>query len=277
MVWGLNNIQISHIDDAVVLGQSTGVAGWFNQEDAYTEALNKLEDSPKYDFYLIRDTDNTNLEGKEHDFSGYSFNQNISAYLKANYSSNSEAKIEGITLAEDPKSAFAYCYNRNKRNEQGLVVSQNWYLPAIDEIEEIVIAEYATYFPEFQNNMYWSCQPAFDIVNMSLTVTWGGSGNFGTTSAVYYRDDQDRARATKVDYLGKDSNGNDIIDVPLSSSPGFVGTQYGTVKATLLFGNTVELGSFTTQEVIFTDEYSGNKSRKDKARVRCIRRVQEQN
>ena len=75
-----------------------------------------------------------------------------------------------------PRSAAEYCYNKNKRNENGTVpfstytsgwfdqlyVGTNdskWYLPGIREMEKAFEQQYNT-FPEFQGNFYWSVSPA---------------------------------------------------------------------------------------------------------------------
>ena len=41
-----------------------------------------------------------------------------------------------------PQSAVEYCGNKNKRNSDGTIDYDNmtWYLPAIDEIEDICTA-----------------------------------------------------------------------------------------------------------------------------------------
>ncbi len=297
MVWGLNNLPLSHIYEAVVLGQSSGVAGWFSQEDAYTDALNALDDSPMYDYYMPRDIDNPKLKSRS--FAGYDFcNEIITEVNGGGSKTNTDASdnIDILRLDEQPKSAIEYCFNKNKRDNKGHVVWQenggtynqsqlNWYLPAIDEIEEIVTSSYqyknvtyGTYvrFLDFQNKLYWSSQPAFDKVNMSLEVTWtltGSGTSYGTTEATYYRDDIDRARATRVNYLGVDDNGMDILTIPSSAVPNEVGTQYGVVKASIFSGNKVSLGDFVSKSVIFTDEYAGNRSRTSMARVRCVRKA----
>ncbi|MBQ5700762.1 MAG: hypothetical protein IIV68_01425, partial [Alistipes sp.] len=98
---------------------------------------------------------------------GIEFNREIAATLKAN-SDNPKAKIDGIILTEDPKSAFAYCYNKNKRNADGTIDINNikWFLPAIDEIEDIALGAYDEFDKVFQNEKYWSCQtPTSNIIS----------------------------------------------------------------------------------------------------------------
>ena len=74
-----------------------------------------------------------------------------------------------------PKSAVEYCFNKNKRNEDGEVemdyhkesylgreyecVAYNrskWFLPGIRQMESSLYTYY-NMFPEFQGNFYWSC------------------------------------------------------------------------------------------------------------------------
>ena len=59
------------------------------------------------------------------------------------------------TLNEKPNSAAEYCYNKNKRNSSGEVVSVDWYLPAITEME-FVVTNYHLDNPTFQTAFYWS-------------------------------------------------------------------------------------------------------------------------
>lgn len=60
-----------------------------------------------------------------------------------------------------------YCVNKNKRNSDGTIDYDNmtWYLPAIDEIEDICIGGYSE-FEVFQDKYYWSSQPAYRIGKM---------------------------------------------------------------------------------------------------------------
>lgn len=77
-----------------------------------------------------------------------------------------------MVLNERPTSAFEYCYNKNKRNSDGLIpqeISYNstlskwykggtylkWFLPGIRQMEDALTQEYFTY-PEFQSELYWS-------------------------------------------------------------------------------------------------------------------------
>ena len=55
--------------------------------------------------------------------------------------------------------AVEYCYSRNKRNADG-TVDVKWYLPSADELEDFIVAGYSA-FKEFQDNYYWTSQPAY--------------------------------------------------------------------------------------------------------------------
>lgn len=58
-------------------------------------------------------------------------------------------------LNKKPESAAEYCYNKNKRDEEGNVISVDWYLPAITEMEFVVV-NYHLDYPTFQTDLYWS-------------------------------------------------------------------------------------------------------------------------
>lgn len=100
-----------------------------------------------------------------------------------------------MRLNDKPLSAFQYCFNKNKRNdnEGNVGISYNtdrnddyyvisndtkWFLPGITQME-YALERYYTSFREFQENFYWSASAAKE----------GRNG----------RDqDTDRARATRV-------------------------------------------------------------------------------
>lgn len=100
-----------------------------------------------------------------------------------------------MNLNEIPNSAAEYCYNRNKRNNQGLVSDEDkvWFLPGIRQMERALVAFY-NQFPEFQDNFYWSSAAA------KYTGLAPSDANQNPS----------RARATKInrngDYIGSDWN-----------------------------------------------------------------------
>lgn len=80
-----------------------------------------------------------------------------------------------INLNERPRSAVEYCFNKNKRNDNGEVEidyhpvrgylgtyqgfgynRSKWFLPGIRQMESSLYTYY-NMFPEFQGNFYWSC------------------------------------------------------------------------------------------------------------------------
>lgn len=71
-------------------------------------------------------------------------------------------KTYNRTEAEQPPTAFHYCYGKNKRTSGGAVVtgkSGYWFLPGITDME-LAMEKYYTNFPEFKENWYWSASSA---------------------------------------------------------------------------------------------------------------------
>ena len=278
MEWGLNGIQLSHQHSASVPRVSEQGVGMtilqyigYSLTDLAAQAFSQLAEKPLYDFYLSRDIDDDELVIR--DFKGYEFFGEITSYLKSKYpNTEGDAKLEYITLSELPKSAVAYCYNKNKRNANGVVEKIKWYLPSIDEIEDVVEEEYLGFNGVFQNNMYWSCQPAFEKRYLNMPIdTWAGDG---LMNADFYVDDVDRARGTKVIYKGVDGDGKPINEPASSSVPGYSGTQNATASKGFLQSAKVTMGSYESNGELNYKDHEGNKPRtggKDAmARVRCV-------
>lgn len=190
MPWGLNNVQLSNKYQAIYTNQEDmeglleiivrifggSMTDYFNTAFADVDA--------RYDFYLSRD----NIASPR-DYNGLAFTQEI-------------AKTAGIdnkkvTLSQNAESAVEYCYNKNKRNDDGEVETVHWYLPAIDETEEILVDGF-NYFPVFQSKWYWSSQPAYDKINYTANFSVLFGWLSASASGAFYRDDLDRARATIV-------------------------------------------------------------------------------
>ena len=209
MEWGLEGVQLSHLYSAVYV--SGGLI------DSFTDTINDIiKDYAKYDFYLSRDTNQSSAVIRN--YSGYDFCKEIVGYV-----SDENHKIGALSLAQDPKSAIEYCYNKNKRQSDGTVKNDDlvWYLPAIDEIEEIVMSTYGdgagfTYsrFVDFRNKYYWSSQPAYYSNN--VVVKRSAGGRYGS----YYSDNVNAARATKVNYLGGDASDSKNYDKEASGMSG---------------------------------------------------------
>ena len=203
MVWGLDGQQFSYQDDAVKISGTL----W----DELVDFIVKLGINPKYDFY------NSAAEAPDddiaHPYNGYEFCKKIIQVVNGGVSQirNTDASdnIDKLPLNKEPRSAVEYCYNKNKRNAQGQVAwtgnSDNlvWYLPAIDEIEEIVMSDYVDFngqivptyncFLEFQSQFYWSSQPAYYVYD------WRYSG-FSNSNGQFYVDALNNARSTSVTY-----------------------------------------------------------------------------
>lgn len=309
MEWGLNGVQLSNehsafymdVPETIISDYASGSYTKESVENTVNNAIKALNIDPKYDFYLPRDAINQKLYIRS--FDGYEMNKDIATYLKDKYSShqveNSSnehvAKIDRITLEEKPKSAYAYCYNRNKRQTDGTVKIEDivWYLPAIDEIEDIMENAYGDFETEFQGNMYWSSQPSYiktyvNIVKYSWVVFSGwacregqyGDGPFG---GYYYTDDKESARATKAlredgVFVGVPNSGADVFqqhDGKFYLSKGIKDAGFLASNSDKNKNETVELPSPYIVNTNYKDiaKYPGNMPRTGKkARVRCVRK-----
>ena len=205
MAWGLDGLQLSDTDIAFVMKSK------FNL-DFITQYFtnNSAASTFKYDFYISADesncvdymdsdNDNNTSEKVYHEYNGLNFTKKIIAKAMNTRDSNNTPYLSSKRLLnESPESAIEYCYNKNKRNTDGTVKETEWFLPAIDEIEDIVENAY-TDFEVFQNKFYWSSQPAFIVKN------WNAKFWVIITTLDYngtlYIDNVNYARATKVNYV----------------------------------------------------------------------------
>lgn len=297
MPWGLEEIQLSDGVPAywaerrrkdvgsgwlasIVERIIDALDSWLNISSAASQAFATSKQKPYYDFYLSRDNFPTEkLESTvdktlyARDYSGLQFNKEIAETLKG-MSNNPKAKIDGIILTEDPKSAFAYCYHKNKRNSDGEVVEQKWFLPAIDEIEDIALGAYEEFDRVFQNKEYWSCQPAYDY--NTLRVNPDGK-TLGQTNSDYvwfeggfYSDNTKRARSTSVyatsatDYATIESG---ILDGVTSGHLLVTASQNGNVSSSYS-PNTIDYNA----DIYTTGEYRGNSARSEICRIRAVYR-----
>ena len=216
MVWGLPGLQLSYDHQAILIHNSGMESLTKNIRNAI------LNYSPYYDFYLTRDfnrstyyfENDSQYTGIVHDHNGFVFCNEIIAEVNSTaHSSNTGDDIKQLTLAQKPKSAIEYCYNKNKRDANGNVVLNNetgWYLPAIDEAEEIMMSQYTaegkTYysyarFSDFQDKFYWSSQPAYYKNIFLFDRTYITAGD---RMGHYMMDNPDYARATRVLFKGGD-------------------------------------------------------------------------
>ncbi len=181
MVWGLNGVQLSKEHRSFT--NNTNNSSW-------TDYVNN-NTLPTYDFYIAKhDGTLATVAGATmvHRSAGRHFTEDIVA--------KSNNGVKNLTMAEQPSGAVEYCYNRNKRNTDGSIAKVEWYLPATDEIEDILDYGYGLFNGVFQNNFYWSSQPAY-IRNVYY---YEDSSN--TFPFVVYDDNPAYARATKVNAKG---------------------------------------------------------------------------
>ena len=300
MAWGLDGIQLSN--KVIAYWKENTSDSWlawiidyfFNTSGTANNVFANSGVAPLYDFYLTRDAfpvtklDAGAIESDyKRDYQGLAFNKEIAATLLKNHSSDPKAKINDVILTEDPVSAFAYCYNKNKRNTDGDVCVLNggtvdtsnlkWHLPSIDEIEDIALGAYDEFDKVFQNQRYWSCQPAFDYNSLHL-----GARRYLIAlyvdllvdlSGEYYNDDLDRARATSVYATGSDTYTTIKSGLPNDKKSGHLevvaykgGPKDGTAETTL----TITPIDYTAD--IFKTEYAGNLKRNTSCRIRAVYR-----
>lgn len=290
MQWGLTNNELELSDEIPAILVSKG--SWGDVDDDIYEAL--LKYSPKYDFYLPRDVDKNRWN-----FNQYSYDNMVHPYAGYDFSKKiiDKADIGVLALNENPQSAVEYCYNKNKRDKNGNVKDIVWYLPAIDEIEEIVMSTYNdggntynTYvrFKDFQEKFYWSSQPAYLNNYAFVDRDFYGAGD---RYAYYMIDDKERARATSVKYE------DGVYDKVSSESTGFYKYIDADYEYTKVWGapvpGTGKLKEDTVTENLVESEITitgsnqsdswthtltksspapGNKPRNSLARVRCVRK-----
>ena len=281
MEWGLEGIQLSRDNKALYFDTSydfiNGIIDWIKGNSGV---------NPVYDFYIPKHDTKVSSQAIKRAYRGDIFSNEIIQEVNgaSGYDTDITNDIDVLTLNEKPNSAVEYCYNKNKRNAAGQVVwmkentttydqSQlNWYLPAIDEIEDIVMSSYSsgnttnnTYgrFLEFQDKYYWSSQPSYirNYARYQVVVDIPGE---------YYYDDKSYARATKVD---KDFN------YELSGTTGYYHALriYNTSMWDILspkyaYYETTEEYPYSGIELGTISRQPGNKKRTDKARVRCVRK-----
>lgn len=186
MPWGLPEVQLSNEHNS------------FKIDEDNTDWNNYVNDNPllKYDFYI----------GKYDTFADVSVIHNYAGqHFTSDIVTKSNGKVKTLTMAEQPSGAVEYCYNRNKRNSDGSITKILWYLPSADELEDFIVPAYSS-FGEFQDNYYWTSQPAY-IRNAFYYEYRNYSNDRNPVDAyafVAYEDNTNYARATKVKSLGND-------------------------------------------------------------------------
>ncbi|MBO5933055.1 MAG: hypothetical protein J6Q19_04945, partial [Bacteroidaceae bacterium] len=252
MAWGLPNVQLSHSLEAYAITEGSV---W---EGALNTIMNWTGYDPKYDFYLSKDEcaeKNNGVEGTHYfPYNGYTFTQNIINYLVG-----TENEIGVLPLNISPNSAIEYCYNKNKRNSDGTITtsSLNWYMPSIDELEDIISNAYLD-FEVFQEKYYWSCQPAYEYLPLYYWRGSEGTANNTTGKGHLFRDDISNARATRMIYQGE------------GAVPEYLAAKSGVKEYDkILYISYVGFGrrEHNVGTLILDD---GNKARTDKCRVRAV-------
>ena len=181
-------------------------------------------------------------------------------------------------MTQDPQSAFAYCYHKNKRNDNGVVENQKWYLPAIDEIEDIAAGAYDEFDKVFQNKKYWSCQPAYNKESLKAKVVTKLEIGEAFLLADYYVDNIKRARATSI--VITIENGKQKPNNIPSNTPGYSGKREGNANGIYSSWYDITLDGFSfdvprTDIPISDEEYAkvpGNLPRTQSCRIRAVYR-----
>ena len=279
MQWGLPGIQLSYDHKAISFG--SGLTGAI--QNAFTSGKRA-----NYDFYISKH--DSKASGTMHDRVGFDFCSEIIQVVNGqdNHDTDASNNIDILHLGQDPDSAIVYCYNKNKRNANGQVAWQDtngtthsenlvWYLPSIDQIEDIVMSEYAdgqkTYirFLDFQKKPYWSSQPSY----IRHYAYYQGALT-GASYGAYYTDDVEYARTTSVSYVVGQYNTTPsgvIANTYYSFWYHYEAWIFGEEDWTAYDGSH-RMGSMT--ETITpgpVQREAGNKPRTSYARVRCVRKV----
>lgn len=290
MPWGLEGVQLSHIHDAYYFDYSPNgilqwiisLLGWAN----YEQLLNKVFEGRniKYDFYLPRDVEgNSQLEDAVYtaEYNGYNYNKEIvNTLLKL--TNNDKIKLNKVELNDnDLKSAVAYCYNKNRRDADGNICTFNsdgtlnstnlkWYLPSIDEMEDIARGAYDEFDGVFQKNYYWSCQPAYNPIFVDYSVYeigWGWQDTGDDAEGYYFQDNVNRARSTSVV-----AENGEFKDVTNSGSDTYM-NQTGNLYVTAIEYLSKDPDNERTENLNPSyDKYPGNKARGESCRIRAVYR-----
>ena len=226
MPWGLYDVQLSNEHQSFTITEDN--TAW----QSYIAANPTIV---TYDFYTWEQDSlvmkNAGIIDKMndkrwHEYAGQHFTGDI--YKKSN------GKVRYLSM--DPQAsgdvgAVEYCCSRNKRNADGSV-DVKWYLPSAGELEDFIVAAYSS-FEEFQDNYYWTSQPAYtrNAFYYEYKEPSGflglGSKTVDTYAFIVYEDNTDYARATKVKSLGNDKYG--YVSSGLNDEPNKIGTFNGDV------------------------------------------------
>ena len=144
----------------------------------------------------------------------------VHAYYKIQKSS-----FWGITTYTYYDVSYAYSYKVNRKFMDINNENCKWFVPAIDELEDIVInSKDHDFFKEvFIDNLYWSSQPAYH--RNYFQYIWGSLSQY--THGVYFLDNLNAARATRYDPVT-----DDFVSSDISSND----SRLGYHEATTLYG-----------------------------------------
>lgn len=196
MAWGLEGETLSEKHKSLDITDFENYSRL--NDNRRTEILNRVESF--YDFYIGRHDFDVDVPTPPHSGAGRDFCDEIV----------NKVGIGKLELDTNPASAVEYCYNKNKRDREGNVVSTNWYLPAIDEIEDIMVGAYDAFDGVFQDQDYWSSQPSyhrcFFFMSQKYDSFLGIGGWTFRGTAAYYMDDTANARSTRATFDGYVNN-----------------------------------------------------------------------
>ena len=271
MEWGLNGITFSgNMGDDLKTESVILPTEGSSYQEIIDYIINNI--SPYYDFYLPREAADISsaLVNNENAYAGRRFTSAMIDYAQID-----DLKRE---LDADPASAIEYCYNKNKKSSEGVADKQDWYLPAIDEIEEIMVGGYGE-FDVFQNKMYWSCQPAY-LQNYLHYDTTSGSTDYG---GKYFNENSSYARATNAVAVNDDFTyaGSGVINngfyqflsanlLSLLGNPNPI-TINGTYTFNFRIGGNWYNGTHESRTLVQAEYDTGYDSRATQInRVRCV-------
>ena len=246
MPWGLNGEQLSQEIPSIKVNGSLSdevVTNWIDQKF-----------NPRYDFYISAKESSSNpsdLNQLYFPYAGHRFFQKI-LFVTA-------LQDKAMNLETQPNNAIEYCQNKNKRNALGVTdsLSIKWYLPSIDEIEDIVKSAYIE-FDVFQDKYYWSSQPANIKYEWSYSSVLGSIFG-GNANGTFFLDNVNYARATKIDYGSS---------IPIESGDSLALIKYEFERPAFNF-----TGELNMKEVPLNNKIKrglGYKHRTERCRIRAV-------
>lgn len=251
MSWGLDGVQLSDTDKAI----PNMSAGFFGSSSVDVASVS----GAFYDF-----DNRTTGQGAfvSHAYSGESFTTKL--INKSGFSTPAENGI--------PRSAAEYCYSKNYRTSSGTVTDMQWFLPAVDEIEPILIAGWSKFSKEFQGNYYWSSQPSYWYLDYDIRKYNILNIQVDSKTGTMFKDDVDYARLTRISSTS-----------PVTSEPSTKSSTEGNmtlhVRSTNISGTNVNIVSGyptfsnSTSSRINSGAGKPNQRRTAVNRVRCVRKV----